>query len=138
MWILYAILSAVFASLMSIFMKIGLNGKINANLATTLRTTAVTVLCWLLVLINGSVRQIKDINSKTWLYLILAAFATFGTWIFYFLALQKGQVSKVLAIDRFSIILTVILSAIFLKEVITIKVVIGIAVLILGTIMIVF
>lgn len=138
MWILYAILSAIFASLMSIFMKVGLSGKINANLATTLRTTAVTILCWILVLINGSVREIKNIENKTWIYLIFAAFATFGTWIFYFLALQKGQVSKVLAIDRFSIILTIILSAIFLKEVITVKVVIGIVIMIFGTMMIVF
>ena len=138
MWWIYAVLSAIFASLMSVFMKVGLSGKINANLATTLRTTAVAILCWILVLFNGSFKTIKGIDNKTWLYLGLAALATFGTWIFYFLALQKGSVSKVLAIDRFSIVLTVILSAIFLKEIITVKSVIGIIVMLVGTILIVF
>ncbi len=138
MWIIYAILSAIFASLMTILMKKGLGNKINANLATTLRTSAVTVLCWLLVLVNGTYRDIKTIDSKTWLYLGLASLATFGTWICYFLALQKGQVSKVLAIDRFSIVLTIVLSVIFLKEVITVKAVIGIVIMIVGTMIIVF
>lgn len=136
MWILYAILSSLFASCMTLFMKIGLK-NIDANLATTLRTIIVVVFCLILVLATGKVKDIKTIDSRTWFFLLLAGIATFGTWVFYFLALQKGSITKVLAIDRISIILTIVLSAIFLNEKITLRVVIGGALLIIGTLIVV-
>lgn len=134
---IYGIASAVFASLMTIFMKMGLS-NVSSPLATALRTSIVMVLCWGLVLLNGSVKEIKTINSHSYLMLFLASLATFGTWTCYFLALKHGSTTKVLAIDRLGIVITIILSFFILKEVITVKMIIGIVVIIIGTILVVF
>lgn len=137
MWLIFAILSAACASLMTIFMKIGLK-DINPFLATAIRTSLVVVLCWLLVMINNPFKNNISINSKTWLFLVLAAIATFGTWTFYFLALKKGTVNNVITIDRLSIVLTVVLSAIFLKEKITFKAICGLVAIIIGSILVIY
>lgn len=137
MWLLYAILSSVFASLMTIFMKVSLK-NLSATVSLALRTSLVVVFCWFLVIIERKTPEIKSLTKKDYIYLVLSALATFGTWVFYFLALKNGATSKVLAIDRFSIVLTIILSFFILKEVITLKMIIGIAIIILGTVLVVF
>lgn len=138
MWILFAILSAVFASLMTVFMKAALN-DIDAMLGTVLRTSIIFILGWFYLFFNKSYQLIPKLSVKNWRALIIAGIITFLTWSCFFIALKSSDnISKVLAIDRLSIILTVILSAIFLKEVITLKIIIGIIVMIIGGLLVIF
>lgn len=137
MWLLYAILSSIFASIMTILMKLGLK-NIDSILATTLRTTFVFLLLWILVLFMKRGSEIKSISNKEWLYLFLSSIATCATWIFYFLALKKTDVSKVIAIDRLSIVFTILLSVLFLKEKLSVMTIIGVIVLVGGTLLVVF
>lgn len=137
MWIVFAFLSALFASLMTIFMKMGLK-NLNPYLATALRTSMVVAFCWVLVLVTKSTTGIKTIAKKEWIYLLLASIATFGTWTFYFLALKNGSVKNVMTIDRLSIVFAIIFSAIFLKDTITYKTIIGMIVFFIGGVLLVY
>ena len=124
MWILYAILSAVFAALTSILAKIGIE-NVNSNLATAIRTVVVLIMAWGIVLITGKQSGISDISSKSWIFLALSGLATGLSWLFYYQALQMGEVSKVVPIDKFSVVISMILAFVILGEKVTIKTLIG-------------
>ena len=124
MWRLYAILSALFAALTSIFAKVGLQ-DINSDLATAIRTTIILLLTWGIVFFGHKAQGISDITWHTWLFLILSGISTGLSWLFYFKALQTGDVSRVAPIDKLSIVITILLAFIFLHEKITLRVLIG-------------
>ncbi|WP_298452736.1 EamA family transporter [uncultured Prevotella sp.] len=124
MWKYYAILSALFASLTAIFAKIGVK-DIDSNLATAIRTTIILLLTWGIALFNGIEYKIKDISFYSWLFLVLSGLATGCSWLFYFKALQIGNVSRVAPIDKLSVPITICLSFIILREPINIKTIIG-------------
>lgn len=132
MWALYAICSAFFAALTSIFAKIGIEG-INSNLATAIRTVVVLFMAWGIVYITGVQHQINQISQKSWIFLTLSGLATGASWLFYYKALQMGEASKVVPIDKFSVVITMIMAFIFLHEAVTTKVVIGGVLITLGT-----
>ncbi len=132
MWALYAICSAFFAALTSIFAKIGIEG-INSNLATAIRTVVVLFMAWGIVYITGVQHQISQISQKSWIFLTLSGLATGASWLFYYKALQIGEASKVVPIDKFSVVITMIMAFIFLHEAVTAKVVIGGVLITLGT-----
>ena len=132
MWFPFAVLSAFFASMTSILVKIGING-INSNLATAIRTAVVLVMAWGIVFITGAQHGIKTISRNSMIFLILSGIATGLSWLCYYRALQLGQVSKVLAVDKFSIVMTIIIAAIFLNESLTTKTVMGGILITLGT-----
>lgn len=136
MWIVYAILSAIFASVMSITIKIGLN-EVNPYLSLTIRTLIVFVFCLITIFFNSSYKEIRSINGRSVLFLVITSIATFLTWLFYFLALKDGSVIKVLAIDKFSIVVSFALCVIFLNEKITWISVLGIVLLVIGGILLV-
>lgn len=135
MYLIYALMSSIFASLTAIFIKLGLS-NINSNLATAIRTVIILIMSWIIVFHTNSFENIKNINSKNLIFLIVSGITTGLSWIFYFKALQIGEVSKVAVIDKLSIAFTVILAFIFLKETITLKTVIGIIFIIAGTLII--
>ena len=120
MWFVYAALSAVFAALTTIFAKIGIDG-INSNLATAIRTVVVLFMSWIIVFLTGNNKQIGEITSKGWLFLILSGLATGISWLFYYKALQMGDASKIAPIDKMSVVITMILAFVFLKEPFTFK-----------------
>ena len=124
MWIWFAFASASFAALTSIFAKIGIE-NVNSNLATAIRTIVVLIFSWGIVFFNGSHSGISQISSKSWLFLILSGIATGASWLCYYYALQAGPVSKVVAIDKFSIVITLFLAFFLLKEPFTTKTLIG-------------
>lgn len=130
MWKLYAVLSAVFASLTAIFCKMGVKG-VNSNLATGIRTIVILLLIWGIVFATHSADQIKNLTYKNYLFLIISGIATGLSWLFYFKAIQIGDLSKIAPIDKLSLVLTMILSFIIFKESITLPLVLG-AVLIVG------
>ena len=132
MWIIYALLSALFASITSILAKFGME-NINSNLATAIRTIVVLVMAWGIVFITGAQSGISDISKKGMLFLILSGFATGASWLFYYKAIQVGEVSKVVPIDKFSVVITMVLAFVILKEVVTIKTIIGGALITVGT-----
>ncbi len=132
MWAVYALLSAVFAALTSILAKIGLSG-IDSNLATAIRTVVVLVMAWGIVLITGKLGGIAGIAQKGWLFLILSGVATGLSWLFYYKALQLGDASKVVPIDKFSVVITMILAVIILGEKLTLKTILGGAFITAGT-----
>lgn len=132
MWALYAICSAFFAALTSIFAKIGIEG-LNSNLATAIRTVVVLFMAWGIVYITGVQHQISQISQKSWIFLTLSGLATGASWLFYYKALQIGEASKVVPIDKFSVVITMIMAFIFLHEAVTTKVVIGGVLITLGT-----
>lgn len=132
MWVIYALLSALFAALTSILAKIGIE-NINSNLATAIRTVVVLVMAWGIVLINGSINQIGNITQKSWIFLILSGIATGLSWLFYYKALQMGDASKVVPIDKFSVVITMVLAFVILKEAVTIKTVVGGIFITIGT-----
>lgn len=132
MWAVFALLSAVFAALTSILAKIGIEG-VNSNLATAVRTVVILLMAWAIVFISGTQEQIADISRKSWLFLILSGMATGFSWLFYFKALQIGEVSKVMPVDKFSIVLGMALAFLVLHETITLKAIIGGALITLGT-----
>ena len=135
MWKYYAILSALFAALTAIFAKIGLK-DINSNLATAIRTTVILLLTWGIVLFNGLFHEIREINRHTWCFLLLSGCATGLSWLFYFKALQMGDVSRVAPIDKLSVVITILLSFLLLKEPVNSKVVIGVLLITVGSIVI--
>ena len=132
MWAIFAILSAIFAALTSILAKVGIEG-INSNLATAIRTIVVVLMAWFMVFITGNQNGIVDISKKSWIFLILSGLATGASWLCYYKALQLGEVSKVVPIDKLSIVITIILAFIFLGEQITLKTLIGCCLIVAGT-----
>lgn len=136
MWAVFAILSAVFAALTSILAKVGIDG-VNSNLATALRTVVVLVMAWGMVFLTGTQNGILSISRKSWIFLILSGLATGASWLCYYKALQMGSVSKVVPIDKLSVVLTLVLAFVFLHERITWKSAAGCALIGLGTILMV-
>lgn len=132
MWSIFAILSAIFAALTSILAKIGIEG-VNSNLATAVRTIVVVLMAWFMVFITGNQNGIVDISKKSWIFLILSGLATGASWLCYYKALQLGEASKVVPIDKLSIVITIILAFIFLGEQITLKTLIGCCLIVAGT-----
>ena len=132
MWFIFAILSAIFAALTSILAKIGIEG-VNSNLATAVRTIVVVLMAWLMVFITGSQNGLMDISKKSWIFLILSGLATGASWLCYYKALQIGEASKVIPIDKLSIVITVALAFLFLGEQITLKTLIGCGLIAVGT-----
>lgn len=132
MWFIYALLAAVFAAFTSILAKVGIEG-VNSNLATAIRTAVVLVMAWGMVFITGTQNQIADIAKKSWMFLILSGIATGLSWLFFYRAIQIGEVSKVVPVDKLSVVITMILAFVILKEVATAKVIIGGIFITLGT-----
>lgn len=124
MWFLFAILSAVFAALTSILAKIGIDG-VNSNLATAIRTVVVVVMAWGMVFLTHAQSGLAGICRKSWIFLILSGIATGASWLCYYKALQMGDASKVVPIDKLSVVLTLILAFIFLHEEFTLKSLVG-------------
>lgn len=132
MWWLYALLSAVFAALTAIFAKIGIE-HVNTNVATALRTIVILVMAWLIVFARGEQKELASLSRHNLIFLGISGLATGLSWIFYFKALQLGKVSQVAPIDKLSVALAIIIAAIFLKEVLTVKIIIGAVLIIAGT-----
>lgn len=137
MWIVFALLSAVFAALTSIFAKIGIDG-VNSNLATAVRTVVVVVMSWLIVFITNNQSGLAQISKKSWVFLILSGLATGASWLCYYRALQLGKATEVAAVDKLSIVFTLILAFIFLQDMFTVKSLIGCALIATGTILMVW
>ena len=131
MWFFYAGLAALFASLTAILGKVGLGG-VNANLATAVRTTTALGLAWLVVFMSGAQREWTHLSSRNLVFLILSGLATGFSWLFYFTALKHGPVSKVAPVDKLSVVLTIILAAIFLGEPVGLKTAIGCGLILAG------
>ncbi len=136
MWFVMALLSAVFAALTSILAKIGIDG-VNSNLATAIRTVVVVVMAWGMVFLTNAQSGIFEISKKSWLFLILSGLATGASWLCYYNALQLGSASKVVPIDKLSVVITLILAFLFLHEQFTTKSIIGCALIGLGTLLMV-
>jgi len=136
MWWIYAILSALFASLTTIFGKLGVT-NINPNLATGIRTVVILIMIWSIILANGETKGIHSISKQGIFFLIISGIATGLSWLFYFKALQSGQVSQVATIDKLSVVLTIILAIIFLGESLNAKTAIGASLIITGTLVII-
>ena len=136
MWFVLALLSAVFAAFTSILAKIGIDG-VNSNLATAIRTVVVVAMAWLMVFITGAQGGISEISRKSWLFLILSGLATGASWLCYYKALQVGEASKVVPVDKLSVVITLILAFVFLNEKITLKSGIGCILIGAGTLLMV-
>ena len=136
MWFLFAILSAVFAALTSILAKIGIEG-VNSNLATAIRTVVVVIMAWGMVFLTHTQGGIAEISRKSWLFLILSGLATGGSWLCYYRALQLGEASKVVPIDKLSVVITLVLAFVFLHEQFTAKSLIGCVLIGAGTLLMV-
>ena len=120
MWFVFALLSAVFAALTSILAKVGIDG-VNSNLATAIRTVVVVVMAWGMVFLTNAQSGISEISKKSWLFLVLSGLATGASWLCYYRALQVGEASKVVPIDKLSVVITLILAFVFLHEQFTAK-----------------
>ena len=132
MWLIFAIASAVFASLTSILAKIGIDG-VDSTLATALRTVVVVLMSWLLVFITHAEKGLASIGTKSWIFLILSGLSTGLSWLCYYKALQMGEASKVVPIDKMSVVLTLILAFVFLHETFTWKSLVGTVLITAGT-----
>jgi bacterial/archaeal transporter family protein len=132
MWFMFALLSAVFAALTSILAKVGIEG-INSNLATAIRTAVVLVMAWGIVFITGTQNQITNITQKSWVFLVLSGIATGLSWLCYYKALQIGEASKVVPVDKFSVVITMALAFLVLKEAVTMKTILGGIFITIGT-----
>jgi len=136
MWLVLALLSAVFAALVSILAKIGIEG-VNSNLATAIRTVVVVIMSWGMVFLTNAQGGISSISQKSWIFLILSGLATGASWLCYYKALQIGEASKVVPIDKLSIIFTIVLAVLVLHETVTTKAIVGCAFIGIGTLMMV-
>ena len=136
MWFVFALLSAVFAAATSILAKIGISG-VNSNLATALRTVVGLVMAWGMVFLTDAQGGIGDISRRSWLFLILSGLATGASWLCYFRAVQLGEVSRVAPVDKLSVVLTVLLAAMFLHEKLTLKSLAGAVLITAGTVLMV-
>lgn len=132
MWFIFALMSAVFAALTSILAKIGIDG-VNSNLATAIRTMVVVGMAWIMVFLTNSQGGIFTIGKKSWLFLILSGLATGASWLCYYKALQIGEASKVVPVDKLSVVITLALAFIFLHEKFTVKSLIGCILITAGT-----
>ena len=124
LWAIYALLSAVFAALTSILAKIGITG-IDSNLATAIRTAVVLVMAWGIVLMTGVQKQVTNIGTRSWVFLVLSGLATGLSWLFYYRALQMGDASRVVPIDKSSVVISMVLAFVVLKEQVTWQTVVG-------------
>ena len=136
MWIVFAVLSAVFAALTSILAKVGIDG-VNSNLATAIRTVGVVIMAWGMVFLTHAQSGLSEMNKKSWLFLILSGLATGASWLCYYKALQTGEASKVVPIDKMSVVITLILAFVFLHEEFTAKSLIGCLLITAGTLIMV-
>lgn len=136
MWFVFAVLSAVFAALTSILAKVGIEG-VNSNLATAIRTVVVLIMAWGMVFLTNTQGGISDISKKSWLFLILSGLATGASWLCYYRALQIGEASKVVPIDKLSVVITLVLAFVFLHEKITTNSLIGCILIAIGTLLMV-
>ena len=136
MWFVFALLSAIFAAIPSILAKVGIDG-VNSNLATAIRTVVVVVMAWGMVFLTHAQSGIAEISRKSWLFLILSGLATGVSWLCYYRALQLGEASKVVPIDKLSVVITLILAFLFLHEEFTIKSLIGCILIGVGTLIMV-
>ncbi|MCH5261906.1 MAG: EamA family transporter [Lachnospiraceae bacterium] len=132
MWMILALLSAVFAALTSILAKIGIE-NVNSNLATAIRTVVVVIMAWGMVFLTNTQHGIMEIGRKSWLFLILSGLATGASWLCYYKALQMGDASKVVPIDKLSVVITLVLAFVFLHEEFTMKSLIGCVLIAIGT-----
>ena len=136
LWWIYALLSAFFAALTTIFAKIGVE-NIDSNLATAVRTVVVVFIAWGIVLAQGNISQLTTVPSRTLIFLVLSGVATGFSWLFYFKALQMGKAAQVAPIDKSSVVMVILFSAIFLQEPLTLKVILGGFLIIIGTLVLV-
>ena len=136
MWFIFALLSAVFAALTSILAKVGIEG-VNSNLATAIRTVVVVVMSWGMVFLTNTQSGITEISKKSWIFLILSGLATGASWLCYYRALQIGDASKVVPIDKLSVVITLVFAFVFLHEQFTVKSVIGCILIGIGTLVMV-
>lgn len=136
MWFVFALLSAVFAALTSILAKIGIDG-VNSNLATAIRTVVVLVMAWGMVFLTNAQKGIGSISRKSWIFLILSGLATGASWLCYYRALQTGDASKVVPIDKLSVVITLVLAFVFLHEEFTAKSLVGAVLITAGTLIMV-
>jgi transporter family protein len=137
MWWIYALLSAAFAALTAIFAKVGIKG-VDSDLATAIRTVIILIIAWAIALARGSAENIGALSKINWIFLVLSGCATGLSWIFYFKALQIGKVSQVAPVDKLSVALAIILSAVFLKDPLTLKSGLGALLIISGTLVLIF
>lgn len=136
MWFVFALLSAVFAALTSILAKMGIDG-VNSNLATAIRTVVVVIMAWGMVFLTNVQSGISAISRKSWIFLILSGLATGASWLCYYRALQMGEASKVVPIDKLSVVITLVLAFVFLHETFTMKSLIGCVLIGVGTLVMV-
>jgi transporter family protein len=136
MWIVFAILSAVFAALTSILAKVGIEG-VNSNLATAIRTVVAVIMAWGMVFLTNAQSGLSQISKKSWIFLILSGLATGASWLCYYRALQIGEASKVVPIDKMSVVITLILAFVFLHEEFTSKSLVGCILISVGTLVMV-
>lgn len=136
MWFVFALMSAVFAALTSILAKVGIEG-VNSNLATAVRTVVVVAMAWGMVFITNTQGGLMNISKKSWIFLILSGLATGGSWLCYYKALQMGKASQVAPIDKLSVVITVVLAAVFLHEEMNVKTIVGCALIAAGTLVMV-
>ena len=132
MWFFFALLSAIFAALTSILAKIGIEG-VPSNLATAIRTAVVILMAWAMVFLTNSQTEIVNISRKSWLFLVLSGLATGASWLCYYKALQMGNATEVSAVDKFSLVITLVLAFFFLQDVLTFKTIIGCILITIGT-----
>ena len=137
MWFVFALLSAIFAALTAILAKIGIEG-VNSNVAIAIRTVVVVLLAWAMVFITQSQHNIAQISQRSWLFLILSGVATGASWLCYYKALQMGETTKVVSVDKLSIAITFVLAIIFLHEDFTLKSVIGVSLITIGTLVMIW
>ena len=132
MWLVMALLSAVFAALTSILAKMGIDG-VNSTLATAIRTLVVLVMAWGMVFLTGAQQGLASIDKRSWVFLILSGLATGASWLCYYWALQQGDVSKVVTIDKLSVVITLVLAFVLLHEKFTAKSLVGAVLITAGT-----
>ena len=136
MWVIYALLAALFASLTAIFAKVGIKG-VDTDLATAVRTVVILVLAWSIAFFRGGTGTLSSLSRQNIIFLVLSGIATGLSWIFYFKALQLGNVSQVAPVDKMSVVLTIVLAFIFLREPVTVKEIVGAGLIVCGTLVLV-
>lgn len=133
MWKYYALLSAFFAALTAVFAKVGVRG-VNSDLATAIRTVIILLITWGIVVAGGHIGEVRGIGHRTWLFLLLSGVATGLSWLFYFKALQVGDVSRVAPVDKLSVVMTIVLSFLFLREPVSLRTIAGALLITAGSI----
>ncbi len=134
MWLVYALLSALFAALTAIFAKLGV-ANVNSNLATGIRTVVILIMIWCIIMARGEAKGISTLSRQNIIFLVISGIATGLSWLFYFKALHLGNVSQVAAVDKLSVALTIIIAVLFLGETLTLKTLAGASLIIIGTVL---